>query len=322
VKILVTGGAGYIGNHLVRALTAAGSECFVLDNLSRGLECRIPPSANFEQLDLSDRTSLAGFLKHKQFDVVYHLAGFMQARESTKIPEKYWENNVMATRNLLELLPENTKSKFVFSSSCSVYGNSKSASETSLTNPLSVYAKTKVTCEEDLKAHFKDRHDHLTIFRFFNIVGNDGMPYSCDIQRETLLPANARRILNNQKPVIFGDAFSTIDGYSYRDYIDVRDLTQALLLPLTNEIYGTHNLTSSYSTSTKQVIEKLLQVSDSLHLGFEIRDPNPEDPSIVSASLSRTIEKTGWTPHYSIDDSIRSFWTNFSSYFDKYERRL
>ena len=321
MKVLVTGGAGYIGSHLVQHLTKLGVDCFVIDNLSRGLIARLPSTINFEQIDLCESDKLSKYFKGNSFEAIFHLAGYMQARESMREPGLYYQNNVHATRNLLNSLTAHKQTKIIFSSSCSVYGNHNLASENSPLNPLSHYAKTKSQSEIEISKAFEAYPKNLSIFRFFNVVGCSEIPLFCDIQSETVLPTSARRILQGKKPQILGGGFSTEDGFAVRDFIDVRDLVEALCLPLSKNLFGIHNLSANQALSIKRVIDLLLEISDSKVLGFEIGQPNAADPSIIRSVTSTRINQLGWNPKFYIRESIESFWTIFKDYWLEVEKR-
>jgi len=321
VNVLVTGGAGYIGSHLVQHLTNLGVDCFVIDNLSRGNIERLSSKINFEQIDLCQSNKLSKYIKGHNFEAIFHLAGYMQARESMREPDLYYQNNVQATRNLINSITSPEKTKVIFSSSCSVYGNNNLAKEDSPLTPLSNYAKTKFQSEIELSRAFETSPKNLSIFRFFNVVGCSEFPLFCDIQSETILPASARRILQGEKPLILGGRFSTEDGFAVRDFIDVRDLVKALCLPLSQHLFGVHNLSADQALSIKEVINLLLEISDSKELGFEIGEPNPADPSIIRSLTSTKINQLDWKPNFSIKESIESFWTIFKDYWLEVEKR-
>ncbi len=321
MNVLVTGGAGYIGSHLVQHLTDLGVDCFVIDNLSRGRIERLSSKINFEQIDLCQSDKLNKYIKSHSFEAIFHLAGYMQARESMREPDLYYQNNVQATRNIINSIASPEKTKVIFSSSCSVYGNNNLAKEDSPLTPLSNYAKTKSQSEIELSRAFEDFPKNLSIFRFFNVVGCLEKPLFCDIQSETVLPASARRILQGEKPLILGGRFSTEDGFAVRDFIDVRDLVKALCLPLSQHLFGVHNLSADQALSIKEVINLLLEISDSKELGFEIGEPNAADPSIIRSLTSTKINQLDWKPNFSMKESIESFWKIFEDYWLEVEKR-
>ena len=315
MKVLITGGAGYIGSHLVNELLSLGADCVVLDNLSRGLEKRLNSKVEFAKIDLCDVAKLNKFMRGNAFDTIFHLAGYMQARESSRIPNEYWENNLVATQNLLHSLRDPNYTKFIFSSSCSVYGNNSLAIESSELNPLSVYALTKVEAEVEILRKYKSAKENVTLFRFFNVVGCSPLPYFCDIQQETLLPSAARLLLQGHSPVIYGNDFQTSDGFAVRDFIDVRDLVRALILPLNSELFGVHNLSSGHSRSIYSVVQQLIDSSKLHGVRIKIANRNSEDPSFIQSKVSTKLLGLNWEPKHQLKDSIDNFWSVFSTYF-------
>lgn len=322
MRVLITGGAGYIGSHLVEHLFNLGVKCHVIDNLSRGLIERISPRAEFEKLDLCDSNLLNKFMRGHSFNAIFHLAGLMQARESERNPEMYLRNNVQATRNLINSISSPERTQVIFSSSCSVYGNYNLAEEESPLKPLSVYAKTKVQSESELRTFFTQSHHQLSIFRFFNVIGCSQIPFFSDIQNETILPASARRILQGENPVILGGNFKTIDGFAIRDFIDVRDIVTALSLPLEKGLSGIHNLSSNKPTSVRSIVELLLEISKTQNKVFEIAEPNSADPSIITSSTSTKVRDLGWEPQFSQRGSVENFWSTFEAYWFEREKPL
>jgi UDP-glucose 4-epimerase len=318
VKILITGGAGYIGHHLAWALNDLGANCYVIDNLSRGLSERLPKNVKFDYVDLTNSDILKSYMKTQNFDVVYHLAGLMQARESNLNPIAYELNNVQATVNLLETINSKEKCKFVFSSSCSVYGNNNQATIDAPTNPLSKYAETKIKSELKILEAYKNNANNLNIFRFFNVFGCEKRAFSCDIQKETLLPASARRVINGIGPLVYGNDYDTPDGFAIRDFIDVRDLIKGLILPLNHELQGMHNLSTGSPTSIGSLLSLFLKIANRSDLSLIIQPKNKSDPSMVSAKPSNSLIELGWQPSIPLQSSIESFWTIFSQHYSQF----
>lgn len=314
MKILITGGAGYIGSHLAESLLLAGEECYLIDNMSRGLSSRLSKRNFFTNLDLCNFSAVKDYLVANKFDIIFHLAGFMQARESNLFPQKYFDNNVIATRNLIKAIEDKSNVKMVFSSSCSVYGNNSLANENSELNPLSIYAKTKLLSETELTLGFQNNPENLLIFRFFNVIGSLQKSSFCDIQKETLLPASARRILSGESPVIFGDDFDTPDGYAIRDFIDVRDLTRALHFSFKRNIHGIHNLSAERPVSIRRVTELLLDSAQKPNLGIRVEARNNADPPIIRAKNSTELQLQGWKPQIPLEESIKDFWKIFREF--------
>ena len=314
MKVLITGGAGYIGHHLYWSLNKLGADCYLIDNLSRGLSARIPKNVHFESVDLTDSGALKSYMKNRNFDTVFHLAGFMQARESNLKPAAYELNNVDATVNLLREITSKEKCRFIFSSSCSVYGNNDRATVDSPIRPLSKYAETKIQAEHKILEAYRNHQTKVNIFRFFNVIGCEEIPYACDIQDETLLPASARRIMNGLGPLVYGNDFDTFDGFAVRDFVDVRDIVKALILPLDNAMKGIHNLSTGIPYSIGEVLYSLLEIAKRPELALVIEPKNDLDPSFVSAQPSDSLLENGWHPNFTVQESISSFWKTFSAY--------
>jgi UDP-glucose 4-epimerase len=314
MKVLITGGAGYIGHHLSWSLNELGAECYVIDNLSRGLLARVPKGVDFENIDLTDSTRLSSYMKNKNFDVIFHLAGLMQARESNLKPATYELNNVDATVNLLQAITSKEKCKFIFSSSCSVYGNNHRATLSSPIKPLSKYADTKIQAEYKILEAYRSHPMNVNIFRFFNVIGCEERAFACDIQNETLLPASARRIMNGLGPLVFGNDFETFDGFAVRDFVDVRDVVKALILPLDNTMQGIHNLSTGLPYSIGEVLNMLLEIAKQKALPLVIEPKNLSDPSFISAQPSDFLLDKGWHSSFTIQESVSSFWKTFSNY--------
>ena len=284
-------------------------------SLLEGAKSYLSQAVEFANIDLCDVAKLNKFMRGNAFDTIFHLAGYMQARESSRIPNEYWKNNLVATQNLLHSLQEPNSTKFIFSSSCSVYGNNSLAIESSELNPLSVYARTKVEAEVEILRKYKGAKENATLFRFFNVIGCSPLPYFCDIQQETLLPSVARLLLQGHSPVIYGNDFQTSDGFAVRDFMDVRDLVRAMILPLNSELFGIHNLSSGNSRSIYSVVKQLIDTSKLDGVRIKIANKNSEDPSFIQSKISTKLLDLNWEPKHQLNDSIDNFWSVFSTYF-------
>ena len=310
---LFLGGAGYIGAHVVREFLAAGANCIVLDNLVTGKIERLPQQVEFVQCDASNPENIAAVCDNFEITGVVHLAAFMQARESVADPIKYWKNNLGVSLALASILERSNIKQIIFSSSCSVYGNAQSVTEESTLNPISPYAMTKVASEQVLSQSAAANGIRLTILRYFNVIGCGDFSKSFDHGLETILPATARKILAGEPPIIFGGSLLTQDGSAMRDYLDVRDLAKAHLVVAAHTITQTLmalNVSSGHAVSVKEIVGKLLDISGSNLIPL-VAPPKIGDPSEIWARESPGLKSLGWTPQYSLHESVQSFWNAF-----------
>ena len=311
-KWLFIGGAGYIGAHVLREFESAGAECFVLDNLSTGMESRIPQGATFIRGDASISAEIVEVCNRFQISGIVHLAAYMQARESVRNPTKFWKNNLGATLGLAESLTKTEVQHIIFSSSCSVYGNVRAATTESPLRPQSPYAFTKVASEQILTQACEENNVHLSILRYFNVIGCGEFNSAFDQSSETVLSASAKNILAGKSPMIFGGNFSTPDGTAMRDYVDVRDLARAHKLvtssdhTLERQVF---NVSSGTPTSVMTILNLLLKISGS-PLEPEVVSAKEGDPAEVWATPSAELCEMGWSPEYEVEASIRDFWNS------------
>lgn len=312
-KWLFIGGAGYIGSHVLREFKLAGAECIVLDNFVTGLESRMPPGVQIIHGDSSIPTGISSLCSEFNITGVVHLAAHMQARESVKDPIKFWTNNLGAALGLADSLAMWKVKHVIFSSSCSVYGNVKGATTDSPLRPISPYAFTKVASEQVLTQACGENGIRLTILRYFNVIGCGDFDSSFDHSAETLLPSSARKILAGDPPVIYGGNLSTPDGTALRDYLDVRDLAEAhRVVASSGSLLERQvlNVSRGIPTSVKTILDLLLTISGHA-LEPELVAAREGDPSEIWATPSPELSELGWSPKYSMDSSIRDFWTAF-----------
>ncbi len=232
MTILVTGGAGYIGSHFVKYLNEKGNEIVVFDNLSRGHKESIPKNVKLEIGDLINPIEINSTLKKYKFDAVVHFAAFAYVGESVENPAKYYQNNVIGSYNLINACVENNIKKFVFSSTCSLYGNPETIpiSEVQKTNPINPYAQTKLIIENMLKDFETAYGLKYVALRYFNAAGADfsGSIGESHQPEPHLIPIVINTVLGKrEKVLIFGDDYDTKDGTCIRDYIHINDLGDA-----------------------------------------------------------------------------------------------
>lgn len=316
MAILVTGGAGYIGSHLVKSLVESNQKVVVFDNLSRGHIEAIPKDVQFDKIDLLDKTSLSNAIKKYEINSVIHFAAFAYVGESVENPLLYYQNNVVGSYNLIQTVIENSIDNFVFSSTCSIYGNDAAVpiNENEKPNPINPYAKTKLMIEqmlEDLSSIGKIKYAAL---RYFNAAGasmDESLGESHDPEPH-LIPLILHAALGKRNEIgIFGTDYPTEDGTCIRDYIHVEDLADAHIRALhyleSEKKSLVVNLGTGSGNSVLEVIEKSKKIT-----GREIRSVvkprRTGDPSILVADNSKAKQLLNWTPRYFIEEIIESAW--------------
>jgi len=315
-RILVTGGAGYIGSHTVKELLRRGYEAITLDNLSTGHRDLVQGD-QFIEANLRDMDALQRAFAEHSFDAVIHFAASCYVGESVKEPMKYYENNVLCGMNLLGAMFEHNVRYIIFSSTCSVYGNPV---ETPITEehpqlPINPYGQTK-SLFEDILASYERLHGIRNVcVRYFNAAGDDP---DADIGEkhypEThLIPLTLDAALGLiPRLEIFGTDYNTPDGTCIRDYIHVCDLADAHILCLQYLLDGgpsrAYNLGTGTGYSVKQIVEEAERVTgrNVPHVNSERRAGDP--PELV-ASAEKIKSELGWSPkHSSIDNILSTAW--------------
>lgn len=227
--ILVTGGAGYIGSKISHDLTDLGYKVIIIDNLTTGHKNLINKKATFFKFDIGDKNKLKNIFKKYKINTVIHLAGSLSVEESMKNPLKYYLNNVVNTKNLLEVCGINKIDKFIFSSTCAIFGEGvKRVRATSTPNPTSHYGLTKFLCEKLIKNYSKKYNFIYFNLRYFNVVGADNKLRIGPINQSGQLFKNLSTNLKRKvfKLNVYGKNYNTRDGTCIRDYIDINDLSK------------------------------------------------------------------------------------------------
>ena len=314
MKILVTGGAGYIGSHFVKILQNNNKEVVVLDNLSRGHKEAIPNDVIFEKVDLLDHNRLTKIFEKYSFDAIVHFAAFAYVGESVENPQLYYENNVVGSFNLIKAAINANVKKFVFSSTCSLYGNPNEIpiSEKLPTNPINPYAQTKLIIENILRDFNRAYGMESVFLRYFNAAGADffGEIGESHNPEPHLIPIVLNTALGKREKVfIFGDDYETKDGTCIRDYIHINDLGDAHLRALNYLDYGGKtdviNLGTGVGYSVKEIIDSAEEVTGK-KITTEITDRREGDPAILVADNKKAKEILGWEPKYNLKDIISS----------------
>lgn len=234
-KILVVGGAGYVGSTVANHLIDHGFHVTILDNLSTGYRFLLNKKAKFFKIDITNQKKLSIFFKNSHFDAVFHFAAAINVNESEKKPLKYFQNNVDGTQNLIECLIKKKIKYFIFSSTCAVYGDSKNkqVSELDPTVPISNYAKSKLFSELLIRNYARKFSIKYAILRYFNVVGADFKLRSGQVNYGSLIKNVVHNITKKKYQIkVFGKNYSTKDCTAIRDYIDVNDLSVLHILSL------------------------------------------------------------------------------------------
>jgi len=306
IKILVTGGAGYIGSVTTKKLLDKGHSVTVIDNLYKGRKELIDKRVIFYKLDVTDFSSLERKLKNNEFDVIIHFAGLKDAGESMIRPD-FYQNNIIGIINLIKIAPKLGIKKFIFSSSAAVYGEPKSdlIDEKHPCNPTNFYGYTKFAGEQLLEWMRKLNNIDYVALRYFNVAGDGGLNY---------IDPNAKNIFNVIGEVmsgrkkfleIFGNDFNTQDGYGVRDYIHVSDLADAHIKAL--KVKGSHiiNLGSEKGYSNLEIIRAFEKVTNK-KVPFKIIGRRAGDVAKIVATSKKAKKILGWTPKFGLKDMVES----------------
>jgi UDP-glucose 4-epimerase len=300
MKLLVTGGAGYIGSIVARQLLSAGHEVVVLDNLSRGHREAVPDGARFVEADLLDADGLRDALA-EGFDGALHFAAFALVAESVAHPERYYRNNVTGSLNLLDALRAAEVARLVFSSTCAVYGEPEVVpmDEGTPARPVNAYGASKLAVDGMIADECRAHGLGAVSLRYFNVAGASGH-LGEDHEPETHLIPNVLRAAQGRQPVVqvFGTDYPTPDGTAVRDYIHIEDLARAHLLALDRAREGRHeifNLGNGNGFSVREVIEAARAVTGR-EIPVEEAPRRPGDPPMLVAASGRIRAELGWEP--------------------------
>ncbi|MFP5211251.1 MAG: UDP-glucose 4-epimerase GalE [Acidobacteriota bacterium] len=324
MKILVTGGAGYIGGTVAELLTRMGHQAVVLDNLSHGRRDLVPRDVEFVEAEVADRATLESVFRSAQeqdqpFDGVLHFAALIEAGESMQRPEIYFRNNTASTLSLLEAMLVCGPRRLVFSSTAAVYGEPELVpiKEDARLLPTNAYGESKLLVEHMLGWFNRIHGLRYASLRYFNVAGAPEGP--CGVTRgeahepeSHLIPLVLDVALGHRQSIrIYGDDYPTPDGTCIRDYIHVSDLADAHLLAL--DALAAHdrlifNLGNGQGFSVREVIESARRVTGQ-PIPAEVHPRRPGDPAVLVASSEKAIRELGWKPRYTrLDDIIRTAW--------------
>ena len=315
MRLLVTGGAGYVGGHTVRALLDAGHDVTVYDNLVYGHAETVP--CELVVGELSDRERLGALFQRGRFDAVLHFAAYAYVGESVQDPAKYWRNNVAAGLDLLDTMRAAGINRIVFSSTCATYGTPTSVpiDETQRKAPESPYGESKLAFEQVLAAYGRAYDLRSVSLRYFNAAGArpDGT-LGEDHEPEThLIPLVLRAAAGRAQGIkVFGTDYDTPDGTCIRDYIHVDDLASAHLLALTAMERPNATLAYNVGTGRGYSVREIIDASERVTgrgIAVEEVARRPGDPPALYADNRKIREELGWEPKYTDAESIvRTAW--------------
>jgi UDP-glucose 4-epimerase len=311
MKILVVGGAGYIGSVCAELLLNEGHSVSVFDNLSEGHRRALDPRAEFVEGDLVDRQSIEKTLAKQRPDAVMHFAANALVGESMQNPSKYFRNNIANGLNLLDAMISAGVGKIIFSSTCAIFGppDRLPIDETTPPRPINPYGESKLAFEKILRWYGEIHGLKFVSLRYFNAAGASAK-FGEDHRVETHLIPNVLKVALGEKQnvEIFGTDYETPDGTCVRDYIHILDLARAHILALSSAKSDFYNLGTGGGASVREVIDSCRKVT-----GREIdiveKPRRPGDPPRLIASSEKIKRELGWKPQFqSLDAIIESAW--------------
>lgn len=312
---LVTGGAGYIGAHVVRAMTEGGERVVVYDDLSTGSADRVPAGVPLVVGSVLDQDLLERTLREHDVTGVVHIAAKKQVGESVEQPLHYYRENVTGLQTLLQAMTSAGVDRLVFSSSAAVYGmpDVDLVTEDTPCVPMSPYGETKLIGEWLIAGAARAHGLKAAALRYFNVAGA-ATPELADSGVFNLIPMVFERLEAGRAPLIFGDDYATEDGTCIRDFIHVEDIASAHLAAarrLAEASAGTSlvlNIGRGEGSSVREVIDRIQKITGHEHLTPEVTARRPGDPARVVASADRIRAELGWSARYDLEDMIRSAW--------------
>jgi len=324
-KILVTGGAGYIGSFMVRELKSKGFDVVILDNLSQG-HTQAVKDFRLERIDLvTEKEKLEKLFSKEKFDGVVHMASFIQMGESYKDPAKYYRNNVVGFMNLLDSMKNNDVKNIIISSSAGVYGNPTRVpiEEDDIKNPLNPYGETKYILERMLEDYDIAYGIKFMALRYFNAAGAalDGSIGEAHPSESHIIPKIIESVLKNTEFTLFGDDYKTIDGTCVRDYVHILDLCEAHSMALNSLFDGSksnfYNVALGNGYSNKQIIKAVEKIAGK-KVNVKIMPRREGDADALFASNKKIQTELNWQPKYGLEEIVGSAFKWHSTHPDGY----
>ena len=319
MSVLVTGGAGYIGSHVVRLLHQRGESVVVVDDLSSGLAERIG-SSKLVKLNLASPNAvevLAQTIREHEVKSVIHLAAQKQVGVSVQEPERYYSENIGGMANLLSAMRQTGVDRLVFSSSAATYGmpDVDSVTEDAACNPINPYGETKIIGEWMSANASRAWGLRAANLRYFNVAGA-GWPELADTAVMNLVPIVFAALKAGKDPVVFGDDYPTADGSCIRDYVHVHDLAEAHLSALDylerdDRKFSTFNVGTGSGSSVFEVLSEVKRVTG-IDFKIDLQARRAGDPPSLCANVSRIEEELGWTAKQGLSEIIESAWAAIS----------
>ncbi|MQY17646.1 UDP-glucose 4-epimerase GalE [Nocardia macrotermitis] len=321
MKLLVTGGAGYVGGVCAQVLIEDGHDVVVVDDLSTGNAEGVPSGAKFVDGDIA--TVGVELVESESFDGVLHFAAQSLVGESVQKPEKYWHGNVVKTLALLEAVRRSQTPRLVFSSTAAVYGEPEQVpiTEDSPARPTNPYGASKLAIDHAITSYAVAHGLAATSLRYFNVAGAYGGLGENRVVETHLIPLVLQTALGHRESIsVFGTDYPTDDGTAVRDYIHIRDLAQAHLLALAQSRPGEHrifNLGSGTGFSVRQVISACERVTGRAIASVDTAR-RAGDPAVLIASSERAVAELGWQPeHNDLDEIVTDAWAFLQSLGDR-----
>ncbi|HEX9200027.1 MAG TPA: UDP-glucose 4-epimerase GalE [Acidobacteriaceae bacterium] len=314
MRILVTGGAGYIGGTVARILMAGGHSVTIFDNLCHSKRSALPAGAEFVEGELADRTLLETTLKSNKFDGVMHFAALIEAGESMQRPEIYFRNNTAGTLTLLETMLRTGHDRLVFSSTAACYGEPETTPilEDAKLDPTNAYGESKLLVEYMLRWFNRIHGFRYASLRYFNVAGAIEGYGEAHEPESHLIPLVLDVALGRRQSIkIFGQDYPTRDGTCIRDYIHVRDLADAHLLALgalEKKDRVIYNIGNGQGFTVREVIESVRRVTGRT-IAVEECPRRQGDPAVLVASSEKIKDELGWQPQFAnLDAIVASAW--------------